>query len=80
MPGLLLGLRDTDINNHPEDKVIHLFMWKKAEPVTFELEECHRKEGRGQREDHDQMLGGMKFMGSGSDSWITGSQKESDRW
>ena len=34
--------------------------------MTFELEECYRKERGGQREERDQMLEGMKFMDSGS--------------
>lgn len=51
VPGLVLGLRDTDINNHPEDKVINFFfflMWEGRgrgivpRAVTFELEECLR--------------------------------------
>ena len=31
VPGLVLGLRDTDINNHPEDKLINFFflMWER---------------------------------------------------
>ena len=29
VPGLVLGLSDTDINNHPEDKMINFFlMWE----------------------------------------------------
>lgn len=49
------------------------------EAVTFELEECYRKERGGQREERDQMLGGMRFMDSGS-GWISGSQKSDRRY
>lgn len=49
------------------------------EAVTFELEECYRKERGGQREERDQMLEAMKFMDSGSGR-ISGSQKSDRRY
>lgn len=49
------------------------------EAVTFEVEECYRKERGGQREERDRMLGVMRFMDSGSD-WISGSQKSDRRY
>ena len=47
--------------------------------MTFELEECYRKERGGQREERDQMLEAMKFMDSGSGR-ISGSQKSDRRY
>lgn len=47
--------------------------------MTFELEECYREERKGQKEEGEQMQGGMEVASSGSDSWIPGSMTESDR-
>ena len=79
VPGLVLGLRDTDINNHPEDKLINFFFnvgGKRQRNCSKRLWHLNLKNATERREE-SKGKSVIKCWGLWN-SWIQGAMKLMD--